>query len=362
MTRSLSLLAVGLLLAVASGTTTIGSVALFSDARTLADTTFSGAVLSPNPIPAPLAVLEGFGVRVEWGKVTSSSGGTVDYEVRRSGSDGSNTGVCADSSSFVHAGTIVSCTDTSVTDGVTFTYTVQPRLARPGATTWTGLVSAASNPVSTARIRYAGAGALVTSVSSGSVSVPYPVGTEQGDLLFLVVETGRNKVPSKPSGWNIVASRSIGGSEDFNLFVAQRIADASGAVMMNVDGRNGGIALRVFRYDVPTGWPTPVPVVTVDQDAASASASLTFAPSPDLVASAAGVAVSLVAIRSTATLDLVQANGWVVRSMTSVTPSTVPLGFAIADAVVSGAGTVPSPTWRQTGTASRWIHWGSAFG
>jgi hypothetical protein len=357
-----SLLVAGLLVAASWGASPAGSVALYSDARTLADTTFTGATLTPNPVPAPSALLVGSAVMVEWGKVTSSSGGSVEYEVRRSGSDGSNVGVCADPSSFVHTGTNVSCTDTSVTDGVTFSYTVQARLARSGATTWTGIVSAASNPVSTARVRFAGAGELVTSVSSEVVTVPYPSGTEPGDLVFLVVETGRNKAPSKPSGWNVVASRSIVGSEDFHLFLAQRIADASGSVTVNVDGRNGGIALRVFRYDVPTGWPVPAPVVTADQDAASASASLTFAPSPDLVATASGVAVSVVAIRSTAALDLVQANGWVVRSTTSVTPSTVPLGFALADTMVFGAGGIPSPTWRQTGIASRWIHWGSAFG
>ena len=362
MTRSVSLLVAGLLVAASWGASPAGSVALYSDTRTLTASGFVGASFSPNPVAAPTVSLAGNGLRVQWAKVTSDSGGLVDYLLRRNGSDGSEVDACTPATAMMESGSTIACTDTAVVDGVSYSYTVQARLTRPGAVTWTGLVSSASAPISTARILYAGAGELVTSVSSEVVTVPYPSGTEPGDLVFLVVETGRNKAPSKPSGWNVVTSRSIVGSEDFHLFVAQRIADASGSVTVNVDGRNGGIALRVFRYDVPTGWPVPAPVVTADQDAASASASLTFAPSPDLVATASGVAVSVVAIRSTAALDLAQTNGWVVRSTTSVTPSTVPLGFAIADTMVFGAGGIPSPTWRQTGIASRWIHWGSAFG
>lgn len=362
MMRSVSLLVAGLFVALSAGATPTGSTALYSDTRALAVDSFTGATFSPNPAATPITSLVGGVVRVQWGRVVSDSGTPVDYEVRRSGSDGSESTVCAATGAIVLSGSTLTCDDTAVLDGISYSYTVRSRLVRDGAITWTGITSASSAPLTVNRTRFAGVGPLVTSVSSGPMTVPYPTGTRVGDLLVLVVEVGRNKGPVTPTGWTALASRSITGADDFHLYVAQRIADGSGSVTVDVDARNGGALSRVVRYEVPVGASTPMVVATTAQDGSTTGATSQFTPSPDLRTSGAAVALAIVATRGGGSIGLSATHGWTLRDSVVATPSTVPLGFAIADAVVARADTVASPTWSLSSGSSRWIYWGSAFG
>ena len=256
----------------------------------------------------------------------------------------------------------VTCVDGAVQPGVSYTYAIQPLLVRNGTPTWSLQFGAESSSVSIPGLLFAGAGPIVNVVVPGLATVPYPSGTELGDLLVLVVVNGRNKAPRRPSGWTDVVSRGIGGAQDFHLYAAQRIADGSTSVVVDIDTGGEGASLQVFRYDVPVGSPAPIVRASQVQSGFSATPTAQFVPTPDIITTSAATAMSIVAVRANNALSLVAGSTWTLRAAAMSTFGTTPMAWALADTTVGSATTVPSPTWQQVGAAARWLFGGSALG
>lgn len=322
----------------------------------------TAASLQPPVSPRPVVVAGASAVALEWSPVTSTAGGSIVWTVRRSSSSGTSP-VCGGAGAVVSSPVSVSCTDSTVQRGVTYSYTVQPQLWRFAAPTWSLAEGPASDPTALPGTTFASSGPVVTTVSSGIVDVPYPSGTEAGDLLVLVVVNGRNRAPTRTTGWTDVASSGIGGQSDFHLYVGQRIADAASSAQVTVDGRAGGAALQVLRYDTLPGAPTPQSAAVAQVFGASAQATVQFVPSPDVVTTSNATAVSVVAVRNQGDVSLAEPAGWTRRTVATASPVGVALSWAVADRFVVQAAPVASPTWQQAGApASRWIFAGSAFG
>jgi len=336
--------------------------ARFSSTAIVLEGSFGVAQFSPASAPTPGVVLEGSSIRVQWPPVSFSGSSTVAYRVQRTTMTGATAEVCAGASVPAGSPGEVSCTDYSVQVGTAYTYAVQPWLLRDGIGTWSLPFGAASSPIAVPILTYAGASSVVDLASSGSATVPYPVGTEVGDLLVLVVVNGRNRAPSKLVDWTEVVSRGIGGSQDFHLFAAQRIADSAGSVIVDVDARSAGASAQVLRYSVAEGSGPPVLRASQTQSGVSATATIELMPTPDIITTASAIALSIVAVRAANPLSVASGSVWALRSVASSTPGTTSLAWALADAAVGSATSISSPTWMQGGTATRWIFGGSAFG
>ena len=322
----------------------------------------TAASFQPSVTPKPAVSAGASAVALQWSPVTSTASGSIEWTVRRSSTSGTST-VCSGAGAVASTSVSVTCTDTTVQRGVSYTYTVQPQLWRFSTPTWSLPEGPASDPTALPGTVFASSGAVVTTTNSGIVDVPYPVGTEAGDLLLLVVVNGRNRAPTRTTGWTDVASRGIGGASDFHLFVAQRIADTATSTQVTVDGRVGGAALQVLRYDTLPGAPVPQLAALQQVAGDTVQAALQFVPSPDLVTTSNATVLSVVAVRNQSEISVVAAGGWTRRVMATASPGGVPLAWALADRFVVQAGTVTSPTWQQAGSpVSRWIFAGSAFG
>ena len=336
--------------------------ASFSSRQSSLDSNFTVGAFSPSSAPTPSAQLDGSVVRLRWPAVTFPGASTVIYRVRRTSTSGNSSEVCAGTSGPTIANGEASCIDSAPLIGVPSTYAVQPALVRGGVTTWNMAYGAESQSVTVPGLLFAGSGTVINTVTSGIVNVPYPAGTEIGDLLLLVAVNGRNRAPRRLVGWTDVVSRGIGGGQDFHLFAAQRIADGSGSVAVDVETGTEGASLQVLRYDVPNGNPPPILRASQVQSGFSSSATANLVPAPDIITTAAATAVSIVAVRAANTISLVAGSAWTLRSVATSSPGTVSLAWALADTATGAAATVVSPTWQQSGTPARWIFGGSAFG
>ena len=256
----------------------------------------------------------------------------------------------------------MACLDVTPQVGTTYQYAIQPVLIRSGTATWSLPFGAESASVGIAGLTFAGVGPIVSVSTAGLVSVPYPIGTEPGDFLILIATNGRNKAPRRLAGWTDIVSRGIGGAQDFHLYAAQRIADGSTSVIVDVDTSVEGASLQVVRYDVPTGVPAPILRASQVQAGFSTTATVQFVPTPDIITTAPATAISIVAVRASNALSVIAGSGWTLRSAAATTPGTVAVAWAIADVNVGVASTVPSPTWQQSGAPARWVFGGSAFG
>ena len=320
------------------------------------------ASLQPTVSPKPTLTTGASSVALRWTPVTTNASGSIQWTVRRTSTGGTSV-VCSAAGDVVSTTTEVSCTDVAPARGTTYTYTVQPQLWRFATPTWNLPEGPASDATALPGAVFASSGPVVTTLSSGVVDVPYPVGTEPGDLLLLVVVNGRNRAPTRTTGWTDIASRGIGGSSDFHLYAGQRIADTAASTQVTVDGRGGGAALQVIRYDTLPGAPVPQVAVVQQVSGETATASAQLLPGPDLATTGDAVAVSIVAVRSAGNLSLAVPSGWTQRSLAAASPGGVPLAWALADRFVVQPASVASPTWQQSGTpVSRWIYAGSAFG
>jgi hypothetical protein len=192
-------------------------------------------------------------------------------------------------------------------------------------------------------------GPVSTRTSSGSATVQYPVGTEQGDLVLLVQANQADQAITTPTGWAVVADQRMTSPQQFRFTVWSRTAGTETSVTLNTNTNASGTSLWVVRYDRPTGAPAATGAHTaVRQGQAGAVSTLT--PSPDVTTTDVSTVVSIVAIRAENPLSLQTPQGFVLRGQ------SLGLGVAlgVADQPVSSALTVPSPTWAQTGTAGQW--------
>ena len=338
------------------------TTARFTSSSPKLGSAFSVGAFTPTVSPTPIVAVEGSAVRVRWPIVSFPGASTVAYRVRRTAQGGSTSEVCGGASSPATANGEVSCLDAPPQVGVSYTYAVQPQLLRNGTSTWSLSFGQESVAVAMPGLMFAGAGPVVNTTTAGIVNVPFPAGTEVGDLLVLVVVNGRNKAPRRPAGWTDVVSRGIGGAQDFHLFSTQRIADASGSVSVDIDTGIEGASLQVFRYDVPTGSPAPIVRASQVQSGFSTTATSQLVPTPDIITTSSATAISIVAVRANNSLSLAPGSAWVVRSASTSAVGTTPLAWALADTTVGTAASVASPTWQQSGTPARWVFGGSAFG
>lgn len=325
-------------------------------------TGMGAASLQPPNSPKPTLSTGASSVALRWTPVTTGATGSIEWTVRRTSTAGTST-VCSAPGDVVSSPTEVSCTDATAARGIPYTYTVQPQLWRYATPTWSLPEGPASDVTALPGTVFASSGPVVTTLNSGIVDVPYPAGTEPGDLLLLLVVNGRNRQPSRTTGWTDIASRGIGGSSDFHLYAGQRIADTATSAPVTVDGRGGGAALQIIRYDTLPGAPVPQVAVVQQVSGETATATAQLLPGPDLVTTGVAVALSIVAVRSAGDVSLAVPSGWTQRSLAAASSGGVPLAWAVADRFVVQAATVASPTWQQSGTpVSRWIYAGSAFG
>lgn len=336
--------------------------ARFSSRSSSLESFFEAGSFSPGVAPTPSVSLDALGVRLRWPSVSFPGSSTIEYRVRRSTSSGSSSDVCDGVASPALVDGEVSCLDSSAQRAVIYTYAIQPALTRNGSPTWNLEFGSESAAISNPGLTFAGAGPVVSTTSAGLVTVPYPSETKIGDLLVLVVVNGRNKGPRRPNGWADVVSRGIGGSQDFHLYSAQRVADAANSVIVDVDTGVEGATLRMYRYDVPAGSPAPVVRARQVQSGFTTTATAQMIPTPDIVTTAAAMAISIVAVRANNTLSLLPGSAWTLRATEGGATGTTPISCALADAAVGSAVSVPSPTWQQSENPSRWIFGGSAFG
>jgi hypothetical protein len=335
---------------------------VFGSAAPSVSAGLAAASLQPPASPRPAVAAGASSVALEWSPVTSTASGSIEWTVRRTSASGTSV-VCAATGAVVSSSASVSCTDSSVQRGVTYSYTVQPQLWRFSTPTWSLPEGPSSDATALAGTVFASSGTVVTTTTTGTVDVPYPAGTEPGDLLILLVVNGRNRPPTRTTGWTDVASSGIGGQSDFHLYVGQRIAETATSAPVTVDGRAGGVALQVLRYDTLPGAPVPRLAAAQQVFGTSAQATVQFVPSPDLATTANATALSVVAVRNQGDISLAAPSGWTRRVAATVSTGGVPLAWALADTFVVQPVTVPSPTWQQAGSpVSRWIFAGSAFG
>jgi hypothetical protein len=205
--------------------------------------------------------------------------------------------------------------------------------------------------VTTGGLSYAGA-ATVAGQSNGNkaVTIAYPAGTKQGDLVLLVLANRGNKNDAPTdAGWALVADdSSLGG-----LAVWWHAAGTETSVTLSSLG-TANVAW-VLDYTKAT-----VPVLALDAKASGFSSTLgtAFTP-PSTTATQASTVISLAAITNTGPLSLQSAQGYGLRASLGSTSRAL----GVADRFAAAAGAVAPPTW-AVATASSWayITMGFTFG
>ena len=208
---------------------------------------FTGATFIPSVAPVVSAQVSRADALLSWPSVTTSSGSNVNYRVVRSGPDGT-VEVCSGTDAPIVSGSLVSCIDRAVQANASYTYTEQPLLMRQSQTTWFRPASKVSNALVGPRLYFAGAGPTVTG-KGGLIDVPYPSGTQVGDVLVLVSVNGRQNAPNVPTGWSSLVRLGLTGGNAMRLFVAWRIADSATSVRFDPSANStGASALRGVRF------------------------------------------------------------------------------------------------------------------
>ena len=355
MLRTVGFCTIGCVLAISA---TEGSprttFALHSARVTSASESFVGATFVPGVAPTVSVVLNQGAVSLSWTPVALSGGGNVQYRVSRTSATGS-VDVCTGADAPVATATIVGCTDRTVVADVEYTYSEQPILVRQSTRTWSRPLSVPSATVTAPRIVFGGVGATVSSTGA-TVVVPYPTGTQVGDVLLLVVVSGRQNAPSAPTGWSVLASVGQTSGNPMRLFVAWRLADSATSITWDPAANGTGATARILRYARANGN-TATPVVASTQVVASTgAASTTFTPTPDVTTTASNAhVVSIVAVRSASVPSLVTSRGFVIETADAGSVG-VGQGVGVASFDMVQAGSAASPTWG----ASAGAVWASA--
>lgn len=323
------------------------------------NSSFTGAAFVPSVAPVVAARVGSSGVDLSWGRVVTSGGGGVAYRVVRTGPTGT-TEVCTAGNAPVVVGSLVGCSDPAVVADASYTYAQQPLLVRNSTVTWSRPLSDPSTTVVGPRIVFANVGVTVTS-TGGSVVVPYPDGTQVGDVLVLVSVSGRQNAPSIPSGWTALANMGLSGGSAMRFFVAWRLADGASSLSWNPSANATGASVRVVRYRRGNGNLATPTLATAQVASGSGASGSRFTPSPDVVTTSNNAqVVSLVAVRSATTLSLATPRSFGIDGSDSVTPGTVGHAVGIGGAQMVVAGQVASPTW-QSAAAGAWVSATFAF-
>ena len=323
---------------------------------------FAGATFTPLVAPVATVVMSDGRVRLSWPPVSLSSGAVVSYSVTRHAANGLTSPVCTGANMPISADGVVSCFDTTATAGETYFYTEQPLLLRSGLLTWTRPVSAHSNSLLVPRLSYAGAGPTESVNTNTSVNVIYPPGTQVNDLLLLISVSGRASAPLAPSGWTTAASVAATGSEATHLFVAWRLADAATGVSFTPTSAGVGASVRIVRYARTSGNAALPVQAHVAVATGSPAASTDVTPFPDIVTNGSvSTVISIVVSRSANSLSVASPQLFGTQYVSVNSPGSISTSLGLADRTVLAAGSVPSPTWRQSGTPGRWLFATVAF-
>jgi|GEM_PF-3460909 len=207
--------------------------------------------------------------------------------------------------------------------------------------------------VTTGGLSFAGAATPVAGQTNGNqnVTIPYPAGSKQGDLVLLVLANRGSKIDAPTgTGWALVADdSSLGG-----LAVWWHAAGAETSVTLSSLG-SANVAW-VLDYTKAT-----VPVLALDAKTSGVSSApgSTFTP-PSLTATQASTVISLAAINTTGSLSLQSAQGYGWRASLGSTSRAL----GVADRFAPAAGAIAPPTWAlSTGTSSwAYITMGFTFG
>jgi hypothetical protein len=314
---------------------------------------FTGATFIPSVAPVVSAQVRRADALLSWSSVTTSSGSNVNYRVLRSGLDGT-VEVCSGTDAPVVSGSLVSCVDRTVQADASYTYTEQPLLIRQSQTTWSRPTSNVSNALVGPRLYFAEVGPTVTG-KGGPLDVPYPSGTQVGDVLVLVSVSGRQNAPNVPAGWSSLVSLGLSGGNAMRLFVAWRIADSGTSVRFDPAANGTGASVRIVRYARERGNAATSVVAAAQAVASSGASSLTFTPTPDLVTNGPNShAISVVAVRSLSGPVLSADGVFSLENSETSSAGSVGQGVGVAGGQVLSAGTVNSPSW-SAATAAAWV-------
>jgi hypothetical protein len=204
-------------------------------------------------------------------------------------------------------------------------------------------------------VDYLGTGNPVSRTNSGDLTAPYPAGTNPNDLLLLVVVNGADQTVSNlPTGWSILTSAGTGTPQQFRLTTVWKLAGAENSVSFRTGTNSNGATAWVSSYRRPGGGSPTVATAAARSGTATPAATLT--PSPDVTTNANDATViSIAAARAPNTLSLGTPRGFAGRFATTVSADVgVGRSLGIADLAAPNAGTIPSPTWSQSGTAAQW--------
>ena len=180
--------------------------------------------------------------------------------------------------------------------------------------------------------------------SSSVQAVPYPAGTTNGDLLFLVVMNDSNTATNTPSGWTEIADQ---GQTGFRFTVWTKLDGGETSVTVTPPGTST-MAAAVYGYDRPNGYPpNPASAATVQQGTAAAAS--TMIPSANVTTTQPySTVISFAAVSKNNALSLTSAQNFSKERSDNFGAPQAEIG--IADQVVVSAGAVTSPTWSQGAT------------
>jgi hypothetical protein len=222
-----------------------------------------------------------------------------------------------------------------------------------------GLTSATSTAftITAAPLNYSSVGAPSSATSNGTVTVSYPAGTADNDLLVLIEINSTSGNTTTPSGWTLQANQSANSPAKFGIKVWTRLSAGESSVELAFKAGAAGSTAWVARYTRSSGYPPNPTTATARVRSGVSGASATFTPTPDLTTNAANATVmSIAAVRSLNTLSLATAQSFGFRFTQTNTPTGGQgVAIAIADSVqVTTPMTPLSPTWTQSGTAAQW--------
>ncbi len=223
-----------------------------------------------------------------------------------------------------------------------------------------GWESANSNQV-TATVQsglvYSATGPSTTATNSTTMTVNYPAGTMQNDLLLLVEVNAANQNITTPTGWALLADTATGSPSQYRFTIWWKLAaPAETSVDLKVNTNASGATAWAIRYRRPSGYPPNPITATAAVAVGNSGPSASLTPTPNITTNQANATViSIVAIRDANTLSLTTPNSFTLRNTATQSSSGQARAIGIADRTsLPLPSTPPSPTWAQTGTAAQW--------
>jgi hypothetical protein len=203
---------------------------------------------------------------------------------------------------------------------------------------------------------FAGAGAVASRTSSGSVSVPYPASVQMNDLVLLTEVNSANQAITTPAGWTLLSDSATSSPAQFRFTVWWKLAAGETSVALSVHTNGSGANAWALRYARSRGYPPLPTTATASPPTGTSGANATLTPSPDVTTNASDATViSLVAIRAGNSLSLSAPQSFTVQVADVQNSVGQPVALGVADIGTStNPTTPPSPAWSQSGTAAQW--------